>query len=117
MMHSDTGAVEGPSDSGLLLAIWRRLAPVLRDNAMRVGLALTCLVAAKAGLLIIPCLLKALVDGLEEGVSAAPVSWILVLVLAYGSARFANTLFGELRDTLFGRVTERAMRQLGLHGA
>ena len=114
MMHSDIGAVEGPSDSGLLLAIWRRLAPVLRDNALRVGLALACLVGAKAGLLIIPFLLKALVDGLEEGVSAAPVSWILVLVLAYGSARFANTLFGELRDTLFGRVTERAMRQLGL---
>ncbi|MEM1403444.1 MAG: ABC transporter ATP-binding protein/permease [Pseudomonadota bacterium] len=114
MTRSDTRSAEGLSDRGLLVAIWHRLAPVLRDNALRVGLALGCLVAAKAGLLVIPFLLKALVDGLEEGVSAAPVSWILVLVLAYGSARFANTLFGELRDTLFGRVTERAMRQLGL---
>ena len=28
--------------------------------------------------------------------------------------RFSNVLFGELRDTLFGRVTERAMRRIGL---
>ena len=30
------------------------------------------------------------------------------------TARFANVFFGELRDTLFGRVTERAMRRIGL---
>ncbi len=41
---------------------------------------------------------------------AAPIA----LVLAYGLARFANVLFGELRDTVFGHVTERAMRKIGL---
>jgi ATP-binding cassette subfamily B protein len=100
-----------------LLRIWRRLAPVLRENRGRVGLALLCLLAAKAGLLLIPFLLKALVDGLDAASDSAEqlaFSVPLLLVLAYGAARFANTLFGELRDTLFGRVTERAMRRLGL---
>ncbi len=39
---------------------------------------------------------------------------LLGLVLAYGAARFSNVLFAELRDTVFGRVTERAMRRIGL---
>ncbi|MFT7176867.1 MAG: ATP-binding cassette subfamily B protein [Halioglobus sp.] len=39
---------------------------------------------------------------------------LLGLVLAYGAARFSNVFFGELRDTIFGRVTERAMRRIGL---
>ena len=87
---------------------------MLCDNRGRVLAALACLLAAKAGLLLIPFLLKALVDGLDAGAAATPTLLVLLLVLAYGSARFANTLFGELRDTLFGRVTERAMRRIGL---
>ena len=39
---------------------------------------------------------------------------MIALVIAFGLARFSNTLFGELRDTIFGRVTERAMRRIGL---
>ena len=35
-------------------------------------------------------------------------------MLAYGAARFSNVFFAELRDTVFGRVTERAMRRIGL---
>src|SRR5690606_35896329 len=38
----------------------------------------------------------------------------LGLLLAYGTVRFASVIFGEVRDTLFGRVTERAMRRIGL---
>jgi ABC-type transport system involved in Fe-S cluster assembly fused permease/ATPase subunit len=109
----NTGSNE-PLQPGLLPAIWERLAPVLRENRPRVLLALLCLVAAKAGLLLIPFLLKALVDGLDSAAAATPLNLLLLLVLAYGGARLANTLFGELRDTLFGRVTERAMRRLGL---
>lgn len=103
-----------PLTPGLLGAIYRRLAPVLRENRQRVLLALLCLIAAKAGLLLIPFLLKALVDGLDAGAKGTPLMFLLLLVLAYGAARLANTLFGELRDTLFGRVTERAMRRIGL---
>jgi ABC-type transport system involved in Fe-S cluster assembly fused permease/ATPase subunit len=98
----------------LLPALWQRLRPVLADNRRRVLLAMACLLAAKGGLLLIPFLLKALVDGLDAGSDATPMTLVLLLVAAYGGARFANTLFAELRDTLFGRVTEGAMRRIGL---
>lgn len=108
-------AEDQPLQRGLLRRIWQRLAPVLRENRARVGLALLCLLAAKAGLLLIPFLLKAVVDDLDAAAElATPAMGLFLLVLAYGAARFANTLFAELRDTLFGRVTERAMRRLGL---
>ena len=53
-------------------------------------------------------MLKYIVDDLDaansiDGLIAVP----LALLVAYGAVRFANVLFGELRDTLFGRVTER----------
>jgi ATP-binding cassette subfamily B protein len=117
MKSLSAGGGDTPLQRDLLRRIWQRLAPVIRENRARVALALACLLAAKGGLLLIPFLLKALVDGLDAAdalTPAEPMSWLLLLVLAYGSARLANTLFAELRDTLFGRVTERAMRRLGL---
>lgn len=114
MHHPESTDQSQPLQKGLFTAIWHRLAPVLRKNRARVLLALACLLAAKTGLLLIPFLLKGLVDGLDAGGAVTPLRLILLLVLAYGAARFANTLFGELRDTLFGRVTENAMRSLGL---
>ncbi len=49
-------------------------------------------------------------DGSGAAVVAAPVA----LIVAYGFTRFGNVLMGEIRDTIFGRVTERAMRRIGL---
>jgi len=102
--------------NGLLLLrqLWQRLSPILLANRQRVGLALLCLLAAKAGLLCIPFLLKALVDGLDSNADQLALQVVLLLVVAYGAARFSNTLFAELRDTLFGRVTEKAMHSIGL---
>jgi len=114
-MHGKSSDISFSTDSRVLLKkLWVRIAPILFDNRHRVGLALGCLLAAKVGLLAIPFLLKALVDGLGSQTSLIGLHWLLVLVLAYGGARFANTLFAELRDTLFGRVTERAMRVINL---
>lgn len=98
----------------LLPKLWHRLSPVLRENRGRVTMSLLCLLAAKGGLLLIPFLLKALVDGLDGELAEVATFTILLMVLGYGGARLANTLFGELRDTLFGRVTERAMHTIGL---
>jgi len=114
-MHGKSSDISFSTDSRVLLKkLWVRIAPILFDNRHRVGLALGCLLAAKVGLLAIPFLLKALVDGLGSQTSLIGLHWLLALVLAYGGARFANTLFAELRDTLFGRVTERAMRVINL---
>ena len=58
-------------------------------------------------------MLKALVDGLDTNADQLALQ-VVLLVVAYGAARLSNTLFGELRDTLFGRVTEKAMHSIGL---
>ena len=106
---------DSPTSSFLLLRkLWERLSPILGANRRRVGLAFLCLIAAKAGLLCIPFLLKALVDGLDTNADQLALQVVLLLVVAYGAARLSNTLFGELRDTLFGRVTEKAMHNIGL---
>ncbi|TGD74759.1 ABC transporter ATP-binding protein/permease [Mangrovimicrobium sediminis] len=102
-------------DARINWRILKHLVPYLLESPYRVLLALACLVAAKAAVLLIPFLLKHLVDSLDGAALAelAP-ALLLGLVLAYGAARFANVFFGELRDTIFGRVTERAMRRVGL---
>ena len=98
----------------LLPKLWQRLSPILLKNRGRVGLALLCLLGAKVALMYIPFLLKALVDGLDADPTQLAMQAILILVLAYGAARLTTTLFGEIRDTLFGRVTEKAMHEISL---
>ena len=93
----------------IIRIIW----PYLMEYRNRVLLALGCLILAKLGNVVGPFILKYIVDALDSEKTqliAAPIA----LVLAYGLARFANVLFGELRDTVFGHVTERAMRKIGI---
>jgi ABC-type transport system involved in Fe-S cluster assembly fused permease/ATPase subunit len=95
--------------------IFSQLWPYLTEFKVRVGLALLCLVAAKTASIYLPFILKYTVDDLNaERATDALVLVPFGLVAAYGLLRLANVLFGEIRDTLFGRVTERAMRRLGL---
>lgn len=94
-----------------LKALW----PYLLEYRSRIVIAMLCLIGAKLATVGVPFILKYIVDGLDA--KAAPdlaVALPLGLLLAYGAARLATTLFGELRDTVFGRVTERAMRRIGL---
>ncbi|MAK42762.1 MAG: ABCB family ABC transporter ATP-binding protein/permease [Spongiibacter marinus] len=110
-MHGHTPYSEDQRVSARTLL---ELVPYLRPHMPRIGLALLCLIAAKLASVGLPFALKHIVDYLDtSGLNAltlAPIG----LLLAYGGLRFANVLFGELRDTLFGRVTERAMRRIGL---
>jgi ATP-binding cassette subfamily B protein len=98
----------------------KTLWPYLMEYKGRVFFAALCLVGAKIASVCIPFLLKYLVDGLsatgDEALSADNIwMWFpLGLLLAYGSARLLNVLLGEIRDVLFGRVTERAMRRMAL---
>lgn len=109
------GNFEEQSDNPINWRIIAHLVPYLRDSSARVSLALIFLLAAKGAILVIPFLLKYLVDSLSGASTETLISSVLVgLVLAYGAARFSNVLFSELRDTVFGRVTERAMRLIGL---
>lgn len=95
--------------------VLKQLWPYLTEFRGRVSLALLCLVGAKLASVGLPFVLKHTVDNLNiEGAEHALLVVPLALILAYGGLRLANVLFGEIRDTLFGRVTERAMRRVGL---
>lgn len=94
---------------------WHSLAdlvPYLIAYKWRIGLAVLCLVGAKLASVGLPFLLKDIVDQLNLDVQGGVVV-PLALLIAYGVVRFSNVLFGELRDTIFGRVTEGAMRRIG----
>lgn len=94
--------------------VLKELWPYLQEFRQRVMLALLCLVGAKIASVGLPFVLKHIVDALDKDSSQQIILLPLGLLLAYGLVRFSNVLFGELRDTLFGRVTERAMRRVGL---
>ncbi|MEX0604722.1 MAG: ABC transporter ATP-binding protein/permease [Marinobacter sp.] len=94
-----------------LKALW----PYLLEYRSRIAIAMLCLVGAKLATVGVPFILKYIVDGLDtKAAQDLAIALPLGLLLAYGAARLATTLFGELRDTVFGRVTERAMRRIGL---
>ncbi|SOB99604.1 ATP-binding cassette subfamily B protein [Rhodobacter sp. JA431] len=83
----------------------------------RVMIAMAFLITAKIVAVCTPFLYKAAVDSLAgEGRSEA---WLLplgaiALTVAYGVARLMSVGFGELRDAVFVRVAQRALRQLAL---
>jgi ATP-binding cassette subfamily B protein len=93
----------------------RSLLPYLWAFKARVILALSCLIAAKVANLGVPILLKELVDAMAlpagiEMLVVVPVA----LVVAYGVLRLSASLFTELRELLFSRVTESAVRTVAL---
>jgi len=108
-------SLQADAESRINWRIISHLIPYLRESRNRVLLAMLCLLLAKGAILLIPFLLKYLVDSLE-GQNLQPLAPAVLfgLVVAYGAARFSNVFFGELRDTIFGRVSERAMRRIGL---
>jgi len=94
---------------------WRlvpMLVPYLWEYRWRVLVALTCLVAAKLANVGVPLVLKEVVDALEP--ARAVIAVPFALFIAYGLLRLSTTLFAELRDAVFVRVTQRAIRRLAL---
>jgi ATP-binding cassette subfamily B protein len=94
---------------------WRNvatLAPYLWEYKWRVVIALSFLVVAKLANVAVPLVMKEVVDGLDT--AAAIVAVPVALLATYGILRFSTTLFQELRDVLFVRVTQRAMRRIAL---
>jgi len=94
---------------------WRSLAvliPYLMEYRGRVLLALAFLVSAKLANVSVPLVMKGIVDGLDPKYALAAVP--VALLASYGLLRFSTTLFGELRDVVFVRVTQHAIRQVAL---
>jgi len=104
---------EGPIDK-LNWHVIKLLWPYLLEYKGRVALAMSCLIVAKLASVGLPFILKDIVDTLDVNKTAQALSVPIGLVLAYGAVRLLTAITGEIRDTLFGRVTERAIRRLGL---
>src|SRR5260221_7570805 len=90
----------------------RVLLPYLMEFRGRVILALSFLIAAKLANVSVPLVMKSLVDDLDPKLAMVAVP--AALLAAYGLLRFSTTLFGELRDVVFVRVTQHAIRRVAL---
>ncbi len=96
----------------------RSLLPYLLEFPGRVFLAALFLILAKAAGVTVPIFFKHVVDALDGKTVLFPA----MLLAGYGLLRFFNTLFGELRDAVFAKVTQRAIRRVArkvfdhLHG-
>ncbi len=88
----------------------KSILPYLWQFKRRVLLALACLVAAKVASVILPIYLKEVVDTLS--LPATRVILPVAALLGYGFARLASSVFGELRDALFARVTQGSIRRI-----
>ncbi len=94
----------------------KTLLPYLWAYKWRVSLALLFLVGAKLANVGVPLVMKALVDHLSvkpdnpQALLALPLGILIV----YGLLRLSTTLFTELREFVFARVTQRAVRTIAL---
>ncbi len=109
---SPHGQLADNADAKLNWRVFQMIWPHLAGYRNRIVVAFLCLLAAKGASVVGPFLLKYIVDALDSGNEMIIVP--VALIVAYGMARFSSVAFGELRDTVFGRVTERAMRRIGL---
>jgi ATP-binding cassette subfamily B protein len=85
------------------LELWH----VLADYRWRVIISVALLLVAKVATVAVPLVLKRIIDAFSQPhlPSALPV----YLLAGYALLRFSSTLFNELRDLLFARVTLRTV--------
>ncbi|MBL6426022.1 MAG: ABC transporter ATP-binding protein/permease [Maritimibacter sp.] len=89
-----------------------------RDTQWRVVVAMSLLIGAKLIAVATPLFYKAAVDGLT-GEASDSAAWMLALgavslTVAYGVARFLSVGFQQLRDAVFAKVAQGALRSMAL---
>ncbi len=121
----EPSAPRGQGEAGSEWNALRTLLPYLWAYRERVLFAIACLVAAKMAVVAVPVVLKHIVDAFaaagaaEAGAPAtggagAMVVVPLALIVAYGALRLATSLFTELREFFFAKVTQASVRTLAL---
>ncbi len=121
-MSSEAFSAASERQSGLRTI--RKVGPYLwpegrTDIKIRVVLALVALVIGKVATVAIPALFGATVDSMAPEEGAQSTAYLLIgssvgLVVAYGVMRVASVGFNQLRDAVFARVGQRALRMLAL---
>jgi ATP-binding cassette subfamily B protein len=119
MAHGSRSAAlpleDDKSEPGKRRNEWRAvgmLLPYLWEYKWRVLLAMVFLASAKIANVGVPLVLKDVVDTLSP--AQQPLALPLALLVAYGLLRLSTVLFAELRDVVFVRVTQRAIRRVAL---
>ncbi|AQZ96853.1 ABCB family ABC transporter ATP-binding protein/permease [Halopseudomonas phragmitis] len=107
--HSDNQYANAPVNWRIITS----LIPYLNEFRGRVLLAMAFLFVAKLAGVAVPWVLKLIVEHFES-VTEALILVPVALLAAYGLLRFSSVFFSELRDAVFARVAERAMRRISL---
>jgi ATP-binding cassette, subfamily B, heavy metal transporter len=96
---------------GLLPLLWPK---GRADIKMRVVIALVLLVSSKIVTVLTPYAFKWATDSLavSKGIEVALLSVPFFMVLAYGVGRIMMVVFGQMRDAVFAKVGQRAVREL-----
>jgi ATP-binding cassette subfamily B protein len=86
------------------------------DLRRRVSLALICLILAKVASVYTPLILGRAVDSLTELSSGINLLMLIpiALIISYGVARIASLTFEGMRDALFSKVSQHAIREVTL---
>ena len=105
--------VEKRADAMNLKQSVKTLWPYITKFKGRVFIALLALIGAKGATLLMPWALKEIIDSVDKSINPVLVIPALLLIM-YGGLRFASVFLGEVRDAVFSRVTEHAMRNIGL---
>lgn len=97
-------------------ATLKTLFPYLWAYKWRVLLALCFLIGAKLANVGVPLVLKALIDHMTIGPRNPQALLVLPLgiLIGYGVLRLCTTMFTELREFVFAKVTQRAVRTIAL---
>jgi len=88
------------------------LLPYLWEFKWRVALALSLLVLSKLANVSVPLVLKEIIDAMDKPQAALAIP--VFLIIGYGILRMLSTVFGELRDAVFAKATQRAIRRVAL---
>ncbi len=88
----------------------RTLLPYIWRYKTRVILALLCLVLAKVAGVAMPWYLKQVIDGLSLPTTVVMIP--IAALVGYGFARIMSSLLSEVRDAIFAKVTQGAIRQI-----
>ena len=115
------GVAVAPGNDGNQWAILKDLLPFLwpkgrPDLKARVTVAMVALVVSKLITVATPYSFKYATDALTAGGNAAAiaVSVALFMVLAYGMGRIMMVGLAQLRDAIFAKVGQRAVRELSI---
>jgi len=115
------GTTDTPHDRKVEIRVIARVMPYLWPKGQawvkwRVVLAVASLILAKLVAVATPMILGAAVDslsGVDDG-SRLLMLGAVGLTIAYGLSRILDSGFQQLRDVVFAKVGQRALRQVGL---